>query len=128
MTSTASLIIIPEQVSLEHALCLTHMQGYKIKLSCSRLIAALIYSFLTLWCLVFHCENTYLLALRPTERLGLCNYGRPFFHVDCLLSPSFKLHLPFSISIFHRASLSVTFISRLIHSNLDVVEIKICVI
>jgi hypothetical protein len=38
-----------------------------------------------------------------------------------------KLYI--SISSFYRASLlSVTFISRLMHSNLDVVDIKICVI
>jgi hypothetical protein len=63
----------------------------------SKLISPLIYSFLTLWCLMFHCEHTYLLALWPTERLGLCNYGHPFFHFNCLLSPSFKLHLPYML-------------------------------
>ena len=62
MTCTPSLRLIPEQVSLEQALHLMQMQGYKIKLNYSRLIAALIYSFLTLWCLVFHCERTYLLV------------------------------------------------------------------
>jgi len=63
----------------------------------SRLIAISICSFLTLWCLVFHCEHTYFLALWPTERLGFCNYGCPFFHFDCLLSPSFRLHLPYML-------------------------------
>lgn len=61
MTCTP-VIVIPEQVSLEQALYLTHMQGYKIKLSNSRLIAASVYSFLTLWYLVFHCGHTYVLT------------------------------------------------------------------
>jgi hypothetical protein len=37
MTSTPSLRVIPEQVSLEQALYLMQMQGYKIKLNYSRL-------------------------------------------------------------------------------------------
>jgi hypothetical protein len=35
-----------------------------------------------------------LLLLRPCDSLGLPNYGRPFFPIHCLLSPSRNLHLP----------------------------------
>jgi len=57
MTCTPSLRVIPEPVSVEQTLYLTQTQGYKIKLNYSRLIAALIYSFLTFSCLVFHCKH-----------------------------------------------------------------------
>ena len=33
------------------------------------------------------------LAARPSDSLGLLNYGRPFFPIDCLLSPYLNLHL-----------------------------------
>jgi len=97
MTSTRSLRVIPELGSVEQALYLMQMQGYKIKLNYSRLIAALIYSFLTSWCLVFHCEHSCWLcgqlgglayAITDTHSsmsTAFCNYGHPFFHVDCLL-------------------------------------------
>ena len=39
---------------------------------------------------------TYSSALRPSESLGLFNNGRPYFPIDCLLSPSLNL-------ISHRA-------------------------
>ena len=42
-------------------------------------------------------KYTYILiyscAQRPSESLGLHNYGRLFFPIDCLLSPPANLHL-----------------------------------
>jgi len=38
--------------------------------------------------------HTYSLAVQPSESLGLLNYRRLIFPVDCLLSPSLNLHLP----------------------------------
>ena len=35
----------------------------------------------------------YILTLRPPESLGLLNYGRPFFPIYCILSPSLNLYL-----------------------------------
>jgi len=40
-----------------------------------------------------HCISTayiltYSLVLSPSDRIGLLNYGRLFFPIDCLLSPS----------------------------------------
>jgi hypothetical protein len=35
----------------------------------------------------------YCLDLPPSDSLGILNYGRPFFPVDCVLSPSLNLHL-----------------------------------
>jgi hypothetical protein len=42
----------------------------------------------------------YYAALRPSEGLGLLNYGRPFFSIDCLLSPSLNPYLPHILHIF----------------------------
>jgi len=38
------------------------------------------------------CE-TYFLVLRLSESLGLLSYGRPFFPIEGILSPSLKIHL-----------------------------------
>ena len=47
-----------------------------------------------IWQFPSHSSDTYSLALRPSESLGLLNYGRPFFPIQSLLLPSLNLYLP----------------------------------
>jgi hypothetical protein len=53
---------------------------------------------------------TYSLALMLSDSLALLNYGRPFFPIACLLSPSLYLHFPRRFfSTFPNISISIFF-------------------
>jgi hypothetical protein len=121
MTSTPSLRVIPEPVSVKQALYLMQMQRYKIKLKYSRLIAALIYSFITFWCLVFHCERTcwlcgqlgslasIIMDTHSSMSTAFCRHHLNF--ISCIFSSKSSIHLNpgLPLLLLHYVSLSNIF-------------------